>query len=480
MRGPAFRHARHKRVTSPLLSAMKNALNKEFDAQTAGSFKDIFKNAFPIMVGMLLEQLIGLTDVLFLGRYGEAELAGAGLGVIFVLLEFMLALGFCVAAQSEMAKANGAHDRQRVGVVFRQSALFLIGLGTLLAILGHLFLEPICKLLYASPATQATGHDYIYWRTLALPIGYLCFLARAFFMATLQTKILTWSSAVMVTVNCGLNAVLIFGYGPFPEMGIAGSAIASSISEFACLAVLLGWLAYKKQWFKATILGSWRPQWSLQVELFKLGRWLMLQEGIAFGVWLFFFSAIEHTNGERGLSVSNLVRQLGSIVFLFVHAFATTCGSIAANLYGANAKHRIDEVYWRGLKSCLMCMLPIGLMMALFPRQVLGLLTGFDDVINDAITPYYVMLVGYISTMPCYYTAFVIATLGYTRSSFRITITAAFVYTLYVLLLVYLEASTAVMWTTDWVYGWTLGLGAYWVWRRRSWKPQRVTAHSRS
>ena len=58
--------------------------------------------ALPLMMGLALEQLIGMTDVLFLGRYGEAELAAAGVAGIYVMLVMMLGLGYTVGSQSLM------------------------------------------------------------------------------------------------------------------------------------------------------------------------------------------------------------------------------------------------------------------------------------------------------------------------------------------------------------------------------------------
>ena len=81
--------------------------------------------ALPLMMGLALEQLIGMTDVLFLGRYGEAELAAAGVAGIYVMLVMMLGLGYTVGSQSLMSRANGAGRAEEVGAIFRQSAIFM-------------------------------------------------------------------------------------------------------------------------------------------------------------------------------------------------------------------------------------------------------------------------------------------------------------------------------------------------------------------
>ena len=74
--------------------------------------------ALPLMMGLALEQLIGMTDVLFLGRYGEAELAAAGVAGIYVMLVMMLGLGYTVGSQSLMSRANAPAALRRWGRFF--------------------------------------------------------------------------------------------------------------------------------------------------------------------------------------------------------------------------------------------------------------------------------------------------------------------------------------------------------------------------
>ena len=91
--------------------------------------RQLMSIALPLMMGLALEQLIGMTDVLFLGRYGEAELAAAGVAGIYVMLVMMLGLGYTVGSQSLMSRANGAGRAEEVGAIFRQSAIFMTACG---------------------------------------------------------------------------------------------------------------------------------------------------------------------------------------------------------------------------------------------------------------------------------------------------------------------------------------------------------------
>lgn len=447
-----------------------------FNPETALRPKAIFRGAMPLLAGLMLEQLIGFTDVLFLGRYGEAELAAAGVAGILVLLFMMLGWGYCVGAQSLMSRANGAGDRQKVGSVFRQSALFLLFAGLLIALLSSWIFDFALGGAIHSKEVEEAARTYVLWRSAALPAAFLCLLFRAFFVSILRPRVLTISSTAMVVTNCGLNAVLIFGLGPFPELGIAGAAIASAVSEFVCLGVFMGRLLLERRWVEPALCASWRPHAEEQKALFSLGRWLMLQEGVAFGVWLFFFVSVENVAGERGLAITNVVRQLGAILFLFVHAFGSTAGSLAMNLVGAKKPGLISEALFTGLWVCAAAMAPLSVLYALSPEYVLGLITNLPDVIEEAKSTYYVMIASYLLTVPCYYYFFIIGTLGFARPSFWVAISSACVYAVYVGILAQVTTSPAVLWTSDLVYGVVLGIGTWIVWRGRSARALRAAA----
>ena len=281
----------------------------------------ILKTAAPILFGLLLEQLIGMTDAIFLGRVGEIELGAAAIGSVVFFFFIAQGLGYSIGAQSLMARANGSRDFETFGTIFRQAGLFMLGLGLAIALILVAGADAMMGIIAKSPQVGAAAADYVFWRGVGMPFAFAAVLLRAFFIAILETRILTWSSAVMVGTNCVLNGILIFGWGPIPALGIAGAAIASALSELACLLFLGAKLIRDGHLQSHRLLGEWRWEPAVQARLFSLGRWLMLQEAVSFGVWIYFFGAVEHVS-ERALAISNVVRQLGSIVFLFVNAFA--------------------------------------------------------------------------------------------------------------------------------------------------------------
>ena len=92
--------------------------------------KQILKITYPVLISLLMEHMIGLTDTAYLGRVGEVELGASALAGVYYLVIYMLGFGFSVGAQVLMARRNGEGEYKRIGEVFTQGGLFLFLLAT--------------------------------------------------------------------------------------------------------------------------------------------------------------------------------------------------------------------------------------------------------------------------------------------------------------------------------------------------------------
>ena len=77
--------------------------------------KQIWQITYPVLISLLMEHMIGLTDTAYLGRVGEVELGASALAGVYYLVIYMLGFGFSVGAQVLMARRNGSHDYTRIG-----------------------------------------------------------------------------------------------------------------------------------------------------------------------------------------------------------------------------------------------------------------------------------------------------------------------------------------------------------------------------
>ena len=167
--------------------------------------KKILKITFPVLVCLLMEQLIGLTDTAYLGRVGEAELGASALAGIFYLMIFMLGFGFSIGAQILIARRNGAKEYSQIGPLFMQSTAFLLLMALVLFILSKVFAARIMGALIEAPDVREAAVRYLDYRVYGFFFAYVGSMFRAFYVGTTRTRILTINSIVMVLTNVVLN-----------------------------------------------------------------------------------------------------------------------------------------------------------------------------------------------------------------------------------------------------------------------------------
>jgi putative MATE family efflux protein len=198
------------------------------------SYKQIWLINFPVMMSILMEQLINITDAMFLGHVGEIELGASALAGIYYLAVYMLGFGFSIGLQVMIARRNGEQNYKDTGRTFFQGYFFLLGLAILLCFLLQ-FISPFLlkQVITSQEIYQAVLH-YLHWRSLGLLFSFPFLAFRSFFVGITNTRVLSWAAVTAVCVNIPLNYLLIFVL----HLGISGAAIASSLAEMASFFLL--------------------------------------------------------------------------------------------------------------------------------------------------------------------------------------------------------------------------------------------------
>lgn len=435
--------------------------------------KQILQITFPVLISLLMEHLIGLTDTAYLGRVGEVELGASALATVYYLVIYMLGFGFSVGAQVLIARRNGAREYKRIGPVFMQGALFLFLFAAVLFALSRFYSPVVLRKLIASDAVYAATMQYIDWRVYGFFFSFIAVMFRAFYVGVTQTKILTANSVVMVLTNIVLNYILIFGKLGFPALGIAGAAIASSISEAVSVLFFILYTRQKVDYKKYNLFTFGGFDLRMLKQILNVSFWIMVQNGIAFVGWFIFFLAMEH-QGERPLAITNVVRSISSFLFMFVNAFASTSSSLVSNLIGAGEADRVMGLCRRMIRICYYFVLPIGILIALFPSLVVRIYTDNIDLVRDAIPSLWVMLSSYLLAVPAFIYFFSVSGTGNTRSALLIEMGSIFLYVLFIYYIaIWRHADVAVCWTAEHVYDTLIFSSFLYLWKGK-WRNKRL------
>ena len=439
----------------------------ELDKKGCYSYRKIASVTIPILLSMLIEHLIGMTDTAFLGRVSEEALGASALGTVYFLAFFVLGAGFGTGAQIIIARRNGENEFRKIGEICYAGGFFLVIFACLLIIFCKIFSPVILPWMIKSPAICRATIEYLDWRTYGLFFAFVSAIFRAFYVGIASTKILTYSSVAMVLANLMLNYGLIFGKFGLPEMGIAGAALASSIAEG------IGMLFFIFYSVKFTDLKKYGfDKYSAMVNpdilknVFTVSFWMMMQPFVSIAVWFFFFLAVERL-GERQLAVINIVRALSGLVFIIINAFATTTNSLVSNLMGEGKMHLVWRLIGKVSVAAYAVVTPLLIIFTLFPELCLRVYTDNPDLIADSVNVVYVMNIASFLQIGAFNLFNAVSGTGAVKMSVFFEFISLFIYTMFVwLVILKLNSSPAVAWSAEIQYQLVTGGGCliYLLW----------------
>lgn len=415
------------------------------------SYKHICKITLPVLVSLLVEYLIGFTDTAYLGRVGETELAASALAGTYYIIIYMIGFGFSIGAQVLIARYNGSGQYSRTGEVFTQGTIFLLLVATLLFTLSYLYSPIILRFLIDSEQVYQATISYLSWRIYGFFFSFIIVMFRAFLIGTVNTKILTINSIVMVITNIVLNYILIFGRLGFPALGIAGAAIASSISEAVVFIFFVIYTRLKFDYQKYGLFQSYSINTNVLKKVLGVSVWVMIQHGLVFGGWFVFFITVEHL-GERSLATTNIVRNISSFLFLFVQAFASVNSSLVGNLIGEGKSNEVMKLCRKVILLCYAFVLPVVLFIVICPNLVLRVFTDNIELITHSIPSLLVMLSSYLIAVPTFVWFCAVSGTGNTLSSLWIAIISLVVYIGYISIISNYIPNLMLLWTSEHIY----------------------------
>ena len=438
------------------------------------SYRNIWKVAYPILISLVMEQMIGLTDTAFLGRVGEVELGASAIAIIYYMVLFMIGFGFSIGAQIIIGRRNGEGKFRETGKVFWNGLYFVLGLSGALILLSELFSPWMMKSMVSSPAIYDAALSYVRWRLPGMVFAFCTAMFRAFYIGTTQTKTLTFNSIVMVASNVIFNWILIFGKFGVPALGITGAAIGSSLAELVSLIFFVAYTRLSCDRKKYGLDKAARFEADELKSMMPVCTWTMIQHTISISTWLIFFLYIEHL-GERALAVSNIARSVSGLLWVVLQAFASTCSTLVSNIIGEGHQNKVMSLVKRILKLSYGITSVMIILFCLFPEAVARIYTDIPGLISDSIPAMVVMLSSYFLAVGAQVFFLAVSGTGSTRTAFRLELIALAVYMAYCTVIIgIMKLDVAICWTAEHVYSGVLLACSWWYMRSGRWKNRSI------
>jgi putative MATE family efflux protein len=370
-------------ATPGLLTAIGEALrgSSRRDYTQGPIGRAIMLLAIPMVLEMLMESVFAVVDVFFVGRLGADAVATVGLTESLLTLIYTVAIGLSIGATAMVARRTGEHDPE--GAAHAAVQVIALGLivGVILGITGFTLAPRLLGLMGAAPRVIAGGSNYTRVMLGGNVVVMMLFLINAIFRgagdAAIAMRVLWFANLI----NILLGPCLIFGLGPFPELGVTGAAVATTIGRGMGALYALSRL----------VRGGGRinlKRRHVRLEPPVMMRLLRLSASGAFQVFIGMASWIGLVRILSSFGSDALAGYtIGMRIILFALLPSWGLGNSAATLVGqslgAGKPERAERAVWRaGFYN--MCFLgTVGLIFVLLANPIIGLFTH-----DPAVIPY--------------------------------------------------------------------------------------------
>jgi len=442
--------------------------------ETTPSYRKIWNISYPIILSLLAQNIITVIDTAFLGRVGEVELGASAIGGLFYFAIFMLGFGFGTGAQILMARRNGEKDYPAIGRIFDHTMYIFVAMSFILIGLILWFSPIFLGLFVSSKEIYHASIEYLDYRMWGILFAFTNVAFRAFFVGITKTKLLGYSAAIMAVVNIGLDYLLIFGHYGFPEMGIAGAALASVIAEGVSALFFIAAASYHHFSKKYHIFKLPKFNKEIIVQTWHISVFIMLQNFVSIAGWFLFFLIIEQT-GERPLAISNIVRSLYMLLMIHIWSFSASVNTLVSNTIGEGRPGQVIPIISKVNKLSLMISIGVMAISLSFPEFLIRIYTDDAGLIEDALPVLYVVTGALLPlSMSINWFSGVSGTAN-TKVALLIEVSTIILYMAYVFVMTFtFNTSLAVIWTSEYVYIITLGLFSYLYLKFGNWKEKKV------
>jgi putative MATE family efflux protein len=416
------------------------------------SKKEIWQVTYPILLGLLAQNVINVTDTAFLGHVGEVALGASAMGGLLYICVYTVAFGFSIGSQILIARRNGEQNYRHVGPVMWQGSMFSLMMAVVLLLLMYLFARPLIRVLISSDAIFEATCEFFSWRIFGFLFAFLNVMFRALYIGITQTKVLTWSAVVMAIVNVFLDYVLVFGEWGFPEMGIRGAALASVIAEASSLVFYLLYTCYRIDVKKYGLNHPGRLDLGLVSRILRISAFTMVQYFLAMAIWFVFFMALERL-GQRELAIANIVRSVYVVMLIPVQSLSTTANSLVSNLIGSGGTSQVLALLHKIARMSFLIMVGCVLLCVVFRRFILSVYTGEEALVAEAIPSLYVVCGAMLLASFAFVYFNGISGTGNTQAALALEVVVQVFYALYIVVVgMIVQAPVEICFTTEVVY----------------------------
>jgi len=351
--------------------------------------------SIPAVLEMVMESVFVVVDIFFVSKLGADAVATVGLTESLITVVYAISLGLATATTSMVSRRIGEKQPGKASYTAVQAIITGLLVSVAIAVPGYLFAEELLDMMGASNEISESMSAYTRIMLGSNTVIMLLFIINAVFRsagdAAVAMRVLFFGNLV----NIILDPCFIFGLGPFPEMGIAGAALATTIGRSLAVIYQLWLLFFGKMRVKLT-LSHIRIDFSIITRLLRLSAGSIGQNLIGTSSWIALVRIISVFGSEIVAGYTIAIRII-NFVLLPSWGIANSASTLVGQNLGAGKPQRAERsVMVTGLVNMIL-LGTVGLYLVIFPGPVIRLFIDDPAVIASGIECLRIISIGFIA-----------------------------------------------------------------------------------
>jgi putative MATE family efflux protein len=349
--------------------------------------------AIPMVLEMAMEAVFAVVDIAFVSRLGTNAIAAVGLTEALVTVLYAVAIGLGMGVTAMVARRIGEKDPDAAAVVTGQAIWIGAALAVVIGVTGAIYAADLLRLIGADEAVVTEGRGFT-----AILLGgsasilYL-FLLNAAFRGAGDAPIALRSLTLANVLNIVLDPCLIFGLGPFPELGVTGAAVATTIGRGVGVGYLFYALFSKSGRLNLRVrhcaIVSTIISRMVKISIGGIGQFL-----IATASWIVIMRIVA-IYGSAPIAAYTIALRLIEFAFLPAWGLGNACATLVGQNLGAGRPDRAEKTVWRASRYNVVFMSVLGLVSVLLAPQIVGLFSSEPEVVRYGTNCVRILGIGY-------------------------------------------------------------------------------------
>jgi putative MATE family efflux protein len=337
----------------------------------------------PSMISMMAMSFYVLADTFWLGRVSYDAIAAITITFPFYQLIFAIGLGSGVGANALASRRFGEGNIEATNHVAGQMFALTTIFGIAFIIPSVFFARPLAGLLGAPPEVIDLTTQYLIFFGWGIPFILFRVMARNIFHAAGDMNKPMIAIVVGAVINAALDPFLIFGWGPFPQMGIGGAALATTISGGVNAGICCYYLLRKKSVYHLK-LRHLKPDLSIIKQIYRVGLPEVLMDVTESGI-LLLFNQIVAGFGSVALAALGIAFRITDLAFIPVVGVAHALLPIVGFCLGARLWSRLWAAVRYGTIVVVVVLAAATVLLEVFAPQAIGIFNSNPELLAVAV-----------------------------------------------------------------------------------------------